>query len=124
MTFREKLPDLLADPEVRAGYDAKRAERELPDFTTAPAWLNRYRSAWTATEAHDEARCDPEFMRSRAPWTPLDTPEGHVQRINQQRLATVIELAILGRQMSAPQTAMLAAEAVIAALPELMDGEA
>ena len=102
---------------------------ERPDFTTAPAWqdsggdvyVNLFCGLW---DHRKDRAVDANELRSWAPWTPLDTADEWVRRIDSGKLADVIELAILGRQMSAPRTAKLTAHAVLAALPELMGGAA
>ena len=96
---------------------------ELPDFTTAPAWLDVHGVIWEWLDIATTAdHFGPEWASGGSPWEPLRTADEWVRRIDREKLAKVIELAILGRQTSAPRTAKAATAAVLAALPELMVG--
>lgn len=96
----------------------------LPEFTTAPAWL----------DYNDESYGDRRFSEvlsvvGLAPWTPLDTAEGHVKRIDRDKLADILSRAYeawaarVDSGLDEPLTEYESiADAVLAALPELMGG--
>ena len=106
---------------------------ELPDFTAAPAWQDGggdvYINLCGLWDHWNDRAVDANDLRSWAPWTPLDTADEWVRRIDRERLAKVIELAPdpshagMGTRHVGMDWAREMADAVIAALPELMGGE-
>ena len=100
---------------------------ELPDFTTAPAWLDALGGVVAQRQVMDYRGSLSDFSAG-APWTPLDTADGWVRRIDRDALAGVIGLAPdpshagMGTRHVGMDWAREMADAVLAALPELMGG--
>ena len=107
------------------------AENPLPDFTTAPAWqdsggdvyVNLFCGLW---DHWKDRAVDVNELRSWAPWTPLDTADEWVQRIDRDKLADVIDSIVAPDDLTNKhiELMMRAADAVLAALPDLMGGAA
>ena len=101
---------------------------EFPDFTTAPAWMDALGGVVAQRQVMDYRGSLSDFSAG-APWTPLDTADGWVRRIDRDKLAGVIELAPdpshagMGTRHVGMDWAREMADAAIAALPELMGGE-
>ena len=104
---------------------------ELPDFNTAPAWqdgggdvyVNLPCGPW---DHWKDRAVDANELRSWAPWTPLDTADGWVRRIDSGKLADVIDSIVAPDDLATEhiERMMRAADAVLAALPDLMGGVA
>ena len=98
---------------------------ELPDFNTAPAWLLSDGVVLDSLTACASVRFEPAYAQRHAPWTPLDTAENWVQRIDRDKLAEVIDMALQewhdGDLSGTDHDAV--ADAALAALSELMKGE-
>ena len=100
---------------------------EPPDFTTAPAWqdgggdvyVNLFCGLW---DYRNDRAVDANELRSWAPWTPLDTADEWVQRIDSGKLAEMLKPYFNGGDVAYGEH-VECAEAVLAALPELMGGE-
>ena len=107
----------------------------LPDFNTAPAWqdgggdvyVNLFCGPW---DHWKDRAVDANELRSWAPWTPLDTADEWGQRIDRDALALEIALtpdpshAGMGTRHVGMDWAREMADAILAALPELMGGVA
>lgn len=93
---------------------------ELPDFTTAPAWMDRRGRIWTR---NFPKASEVPLIEDCAPWTPLDTAEGWAKRIDRDELAEVLWQAE-DDHVEADDSTLLdfTVDAVLAALPELMGG--
>ena len=97
---------------------------KLPDFTTAPAWqdgggdvyINLFCGLWDHWKDRD---VDANELRSWAPWTPLDTADEWVKRIDRDKLAEVLKPYFNGGDVAYGEH-VECADAVLAALPELM----
>ena len=107
---------------------------ELPDFTTAPVWMDGggdvYVNLFCGLWDHRKDRAvDANELRSWAPWTPLDTADEWVQRIDRDALAEVLDGCFPGCDGPAAEGFIeryvaIAVDAVLAALPDLMGGVA
>ena len=92
----------------------------LSDFTTAPAWMDALGGVVAQQQVMDYRGSLSDFSAG-APWTPLDTTDEWVQRIDRddfaERLADWYDLSDrIGFEG--------VAAAVLAALPDLMGGVA
>lgn len=102
---------------------------ELPDFQSAPAWMGASGEVALRETLVTAVNCRHlmviDWPALDAPWTPLDTPKGHVQRIDRDKLADVIDSIVAPDDLTTEhiERMMRAADAVLAALPELMGGE-
>ena len=98
---------------------------ELPDFTTAPAWMDALGGVVAQRQVMDYRGSLSDFSAG-APWTPLDTADGWVRRIDSGKLAGAIGLvpdpsyAGMGTRHVGMDWAREMADAVLAALPELI----
>ena len=101
---------------------------ELPDFTTAPAWMDALGGVVAQRQVMDYRGPLSDFSAG-APWTPLDTADGWVKLIDRDKLALEIALtpdpshAGMGTRHVGMDWAREMADAILAALPELMGGE-
>ena len=97
----------------------------LPDFTTAPAWMDALGGVVTQRQVMDYRGSLSDFSAG-APWTPLDTADGWVRRIDSGKLADVIDSIVAPDDLATEhiERMMRAADAVLAALPDLMGGVA
>ena len=101
---------------------------ELPDFTTAPAWMDALGGVVAQRQVMDYRGSLSDFSAG-APWTPLDTADGWVRRIDRGKLAEVLDGCFPGCDVPAAEDFIgryvaIAVDAVLAALPELMGGAA
>ena len=100
---------------------------ELPDFNTAPAWqdgggdvyVNLFCGPWYRWK---DRAVDANELRSWAPLTPLDTADEWVRRIDREKLAEMLKPYFNGGDRAYGEH-VECAEAVLAALPDLMGGE-
>ncbi|MEL4357063.1 MULTISPECIES: hypothetical protein [unclassified Luteococcus] len=105
---------------------------ELPDFNAHPAWLNYNDESYADWSLPDTI--SPEGL---GPWTPLDTAEEWVKRIDRDKLAERLHKIFCGSELEDAgelsglgdlavraylRQAQQWAGAVLAALPELMGG--
>lgn len=100
----------------------------LPDFTTAPAWMDALGGVATQQQVMDYRGSLSDFSAG-APWTPLDTADEWVRRIDRDALAEVLDGCFPGCDGPAAEGfieryAAVAVDAVLAALPDLMGGVA
>ena len=100
----------------------------LPDFTTAPAWMDALGGMVTQQQVMDYRGPLSDFSAG-APWTPLDTADEWVQRIDREKLAEVLDGCFPGCDGPAAEGFIeryvaIAVDAVLAALPDLMGGVA
>ena len=95
---------------------------ELPDFTTAPAWLDVHGAIWEwlgiATQAD---QLGPEWASGGSPWEPLRTADEWVKLIDREKLAEMLKPYFNGGDVAYGEH-VECADAVLAALPELMGG--
>ena len=98
---------------------------ELNDFTAAPAWLDALGGVVTQRQVMDYRGSLSDFSAG-APWTPLDTADEWVQRIDSGKLADVINSIVAPDDLTTEHIERMtrAAYAAIAALPDLMGGAA
>lgn len=103
---------------------------ELPDFATAPAWLDAMGEATvgeflvSVQHGQRDHAMTPQALLEYGPWTPLDTADEWVKRIDRDKLAKVIGHALNEETSWEDRWSHdVAADAVLAALPELMGGE-
>ena len=101
---------------------------ELPDFTTAPAWMDALGGVVAQRQVMDYRGSLSDFSAG-APWTPLDTADGWVRRIDRDALAGVLDGCFPGCDGPAAEDfikryAAAAVDAALAALPDLMGGVA
>ena len=96
---------------------------ELPDFTTAPAWMDALGGVVAQRQVMDYRGSLSDFSAG-APWTPLDTADGWVRRIDSGKLADVIDSIVAPDDLTTEHIERMtrAADAILAALPELMGG--
>ena len=101
----------------------------LPDFNTAPAWMDALGGVVAQRQVMDYRGSLSDFSAG-APWTPLDTADGWVRRIDRDALALEIALtpdpshAGMGTRHVGMDWAREMADAILAALPELRGGVA
>ena len=97
----------------------------LPDFNTAPAWMDALGGVVAQRQVMDYRGSLSDFSAG-APWTPLDTADGWVKLIDRDKLADVIDSIVAPDDLTTEhiERMMRAADAVLAALPELMGGAA
>ena len=101
----------------------------LPDFNTAPAWMDALGGVVTQRQVVDYRGSLSDFSAG-APFVPLRTAGEWGQRIDRDALAGVIGLAPdpshagMGTRHVGMDWAREIADAVLAALPELMGGVA
>ena len=95
---------------------------ELPDFTTAPAWLDVHGAIWEwlgiATQAD---QLGPEGASGGATWGPLRTADEWVKLSDREKLAEMLKPYFNGGDVAYGEH-VECADAVLAALPELMGG--
>lgn len=101
---------------------------EFPDFNTAPAWMDALGGVVTQKQVMGYRGPLSDFSAG-APWTPLDTADAWVQRIDLYELAGVLDSCFPGCDGPAAEDfieryVVSAVDAVIAALPELTKEEA
>ena len=94
----------------------------LPDFTTAPAWMDALGGVVTQQQVMDYRGSLSDFSAG-APWTPLDTADEWVQRIDRDKLAEMLKPYFNGGDVAYGEH-VECADAVLAALPDLMGGVA
>lgn len=113
------VPDEDVEEELGRGHGMTAAE--LPDFTTAPAWMSHKGMVWSLADI-DECGDEREMVWG-APWTPLDTPGGHVKRIDRAQLTQLIQYAIhMGTTRDLDAFAHDLAGELVQTLPTLMGG--
>ena len=95
---------------------------ELPDFTTATAWMDALGGVVTQRQVMDYRGSLSDFSAG-APWTPLDTADEWVQRIDRDKLAEMLKPYFNGGDVAYGEH-VECADAVLAALPDLMGGVA
>lgn len=100
------------------------AMSELPDFTTAPAWQdgggNVYVNLFCGLWNHWKDRAvDANELRSWAPWKPLRTADEWARRIDHEKLVEMLRPYFSGGDVVYGEH-VDCADAVLAALPELM----
>ena len=93
---------------------------ELPDFTTAPAWQDVHGVIWEwlgiATQAD---HFGPEWASGGSPWEPLRTADEWARRIDHEKLVEMLRPYFSGGDVVYGEH-VDCADAVLAALPELM----
>lgn len=97
---------------------------ELPDFQSAPAWVDRKGYVDSGENLSKWASNDPECAALYAPFEPLNTADDWASRVDRDKLADVIEVAQWGHHAHSRTTRQAVATAVLAALPELTKEEA
>lgn len=101
------------------------SEHELPDFTTATAWMDALGGVVAQRQVMDYKGPLGDFSAG-APWTPLDTADEWARHIDRDKLAEMLKrLDPLGdeRCYASDEEYREYADAVLAALPELTGGE-
>lgn len=97
---------------------------ELPDFQSAPAWVDRKGYVDSGENLSQWAGNDPECAELYAPFEPLRTADdwaSRISRINRDKLASILEVSFPGHS---PVMYCATTTAVLAALPELTKEEA
>ena len=136
MTHRELMTDIATEVAFRAGTYARVASTPtgymstgLPDFTAAPAWMDALGGVVAQRQVMDYRGSLSDFSAG-APWEPLRTADEWGQRIDRDALALEIALtpdpshAGMGTRHVGMDWAREMADAILAALPELMGGVA
>lgn len=121
-------PDCAECVELTETQNRLAREHNLPDFTTAPAWLDVHGLIWewlgVATQAD---QFGPEWASGGSPWEPLRTADEWARHIDRDKLAEMLKrLDPLGdeRCFASGEEYREYAAAVLAALPDLMGGAA
>lgn len=91
----------------------------LPDFTTAPAWMDALGGVVTQQQVMDYRGSLSDFSAG-APWTPLDTADEWVRRIDRDKLAEMLKPYFNGGDVAYGEH-VECAEAVLAALPDITE---
>ena len=110
--------DLIDAPEETQNRLAR--EHNLPDFTTAPAWMDAPGGVVTQRQVMGYRGPLSDFSAG-APWAPLNAADGWVQRIDREKLAEMLKPYFSGGDVAYGEN-VECADAVLAVLPELMGG--